>query len=272
MDLAALEYTRSHYDKHSNQVSIYFLHDRGRSGPRPHCSHPAHGSARPRFPQYATTEEALKARAQGPGAPLKKFHNEIKRQLINRCGPQEAGAVGLPAAAAPLAAGSCRTTRCTARSPLAVCSLSGALMPSRSCLTAAGWTWRQFACASACHTSGPPIHLPVALLPPLWYHHRFASGADSLLDFCCGRGGDIWKWIDAGITRVKGIDLSPGEIQEARARWVLAAGCCVLAAACCVLGAGRLRICVSAGWWFRRGFVGTGGGLKCSSAAEILLP
>jgi hypothetical protein len=34
----------------------------------------------------------------------------------------------------------------------------------------------------------------------------------------CGRGGDIWKWIDAGITVVKGIDLSPGEIEEARKR------------------------------------------------------
>jgi len=35
--------------------------------------------------QYASTKEALQARAQGPGAPLKKFHNDIKRQLINRC-------------------------------------------------------------------------------------------------------------------------------------------------------------------------------------------
>jgi 2-polyprenyl-3-methyl-5-hydroxy-6-metoxy-1,4-benzoquinol methylase len=47
---------------------------------------------------------------------------------------------------------------------------------------------------------------------------RFANGAESLLDFACGRGGDIWKWIDAGITVVKGIDLSPGEIEEARKR------------------------------------------------------
>jgi mRNA (guanine-N7-)-methyltransferase len=99
MDQKALEYTRSHYDKHSNQ--------------------------------YASTEEALRARAQGPGAPLKKFHNDIKRQLIN----------------------------------------------------------------------------------------RFAHGAGSLLDLACGRGGDIWKWIDAWITVVKGIDLSPGEIEEARKRF-----------------------------------------------------
>ncbi|KAL4858009.1 mRNA cap guanine-N7 methyltransferase 1 [Chlorella vulgaris] len=99
MDQKALEYTRNHYDRHSNQ--------------------------------FASTEEALKARATGPGAPLKKFHNDIKRQLIN----------------------------------------------------------------------------------------RFANGAESLLDFACGRGGDIWKWIDAGITVVKGIDLSPGEIEEARKRF-----------------------------------------------------
>lgn len=52
MDRQALEYTREHYNKHSNQ--------------------------------YGSTQEALAARASGPGAPLKKFHNYIKRHLINR--------------------------------------------------------------------------------------------------------------------------------------------------------------------------------------------
>uniref|UniRef100_A0A1D2AEU8 mRNA (guanine-N(7))-methyltransferase n=1 Tax=Auxenochlorella protothecoides TaxID=3075 RepID=A0A1D2AEU8_AUXPR len=99
MDRQALEYTREHYNKHSNQ--------------------------------YGSTQEALAARASGPGAPLKKFHNYIKRHLIN----------------------------------------------------------------------------------------RFAKGAPRLLDLACGRGGDIWKWIDAGIPCVKGIDLSPHEIEEARARF-----------------------------------------------------
>ncbi|PSC71583.1 Golgi apparatus membrane ECHIDNA [Micractinium conductrix] len=103
MDLRALEYTRAHYDKHSNQ--------------------------------FENTKEALQARAQGPGAPLKKFHNTIKRRLIE----------------------------------------------------------------------------------------RFATGAGCLLDLACGRGGDIWKWIDAGISEVKGLDLSPGEIEEARKRFSEAA-------------------------------------------------
>jgi SAM-dependent methyltransferase len=145
MDLRALEYTRAHYDKHSNQVRGALL------GPLPTALLPT-GQAHPpavallslppatlrssapcaTLPgQYASTEEALRARAQGPGAPLKKFHNDIKRQLIS----------------------------------------------------------------------------------------RFASNAGSLLDFACGRGGDIWKWIDAGVQRVKGIDLSPGEIEEARTRF-----------------------------------------------------
>ncbi|BDA44333.1 mRNA cap guanine-N7 methyltransferase [Coccomyxa sp. Obi] len=48
---------------------------------------------------------------------------------------------------------------------------------------------------------------------------RFAGGADSLLDFACGRGGDIHKWAAAKIKYVKGIDLSPGEIEEARRRF-----------------------------------------------------
>lgn len=48
---------------------------------------------------------------------------------------------------------------------------------------------------------------------------RFAGEADSLLDFACGRGGDIHKWAVAKIRYVKGIDLSPGEIEEARRRF-----------------------------------------------------
>lgn len=47
---------------------------------------------------------------------------------------------------------------------------------------------------------------------------RFARGAPALLDLACGRGGDIWKWIDAGVLHVKGIDLSPHEILEAQTR------------------------------------------------------
>ena len=29
----------------------------------------------------------------------------------------------------------------------------------------------------------------------------------------------LWKWIDANIKYVKGVDLSPGEIEEARGRY-----------------------------------------------------
>lgn len=49
--------------------------------------------------------------------------------------------------------------------------------------------------------------------------YRFAGDADSLLDLACGRGGDIWKWADAQIKYIKGIDLSPNEVQEARRRF-----------------------------------------------------
>ena len=48
---------------------------------------------------------------------------------------------------------------------------------------------------------------------------RFAWGTDALLDFACGRGGDIWKWIESQVKYVKGIDLSPGEVAEARQRY-----------------------------------------------------
>ena len=45
-----------------------------------------------------------------------------------------------------------------------------------------------------------------------------------MLDLACGRGGDIWKWIDSKIKYVKGIDLSPGEVAEARQRYEEARG------------------------------------------------
>jgi hypothetical protein len=84
MDQKALEYTRSHYDKHSNQVRGMLAFHPSPPAPPCLCYHAnlcLHSLA---AAQYASTEEALRARAQGPGAPLKKFHNDIKRQLINR--------------------------------------------------------------------------------------------------------------------------------------------------------------------------------------------
>ncbi len=83
--------------------------------------------------------------------------------------------------------------------------------------------------------------------------HRFAWQADRLLDLACGRGGDIHKWAKAEvriclhgvlmdsvrehlnnapflfaltnnvcvqIKYVKGVDLSPAEIEEAQRRFV----------------------------------------------------
>jgi SAM-dependent methyltransferase len=66
-----------------------------------------------------------------------------------------------------------------------------------------------------------------AALPLKQYHNRikrelinaFAGGAPRLLDLACGRGGDLHKWVAAGVGYVRGVDLSPGEIQEARRRY-----------------------------------------------------
>jgi mRNA (guanine-N7-)-methyltransferase len=64
-------------------------------------------------------------------------------------------------------------------------------------------------------------------LPLKKYHNRikrelinaFAGGAPRLLDLACGRGGDLHKWVAAGVGYVRGVDLSPGEIEEARRRY-----------------------------------------------------
>jgi len=47
---------------------------------------------------------------------------------------------------------------------------------------------------------------------------HFAGNKNKLLDLACGRGGDIWKWSENNIRFVKGIDLSPHEVEEAQSR------------------------------------------------------
>lgn len=46
-----------------------------------------------------------------------------------------------------------------------------------------------------------------------------SGGGLRLLDIACGRGGDIPKWGRNGLNFVRGIDLSPSEIEEAQSRW-----------------------------------------------------
>eukprot|EP01126_Amoeba_proteus_P006415 TRINITY_DN12244_c0_g1_i3.p1 TRINITY_DN12244_c0_g1~~TRINITY_DN12244_c0_g1_i3.p1 ORF type:complete len:103 (+),score=20.09 TRINITY_DN12244_c0_g1_i3:129-437(+) len=44
--------------------------------------------------------------------------------------------------------------------------------------------------------------------------------AETLLDLCCGRGGDIHKWLAVPSLRyVKGIDIADVELKEARERF-----------------------------------------------------
>jgi mRNA (guanine-N7-)-methyltransferase len=48
---------------------------------------------------------------------------------------------------------------------------------------------------------------------------EYASHAERLLDLACGRGGDLQKWHDCSVEFVKGVDVSPKEIEEARSRY-----------------------------------------------------
>ena len=48
---------------------------------------------------------------------------------------------------------------------------------------------------------------------------EFAQDCDALLDLCCGRGGDIHKWINCNVGKVLGVDISTMEIMEAKRRY-----------------------------------------------------
>lgn len=47
-----------------------------------------------------------------------------------------------------------------------------------------------------------------------------ARKVPALLDLACGRGGDIFKWIDADVQSVLGVDISKHEIEECQRRFV----------------------------------------------------
>lgn len=62
---------------------------------------------------------------------------------------------------------------------------------------------------------------------------RYARNAGALLDVCCGRGGDVHKWIRCGIRQVVGVDISAVELQEARARYDACDSSTVCVFECC---------------------------------------
>lgn len=48
---------------------------------------------------------------------------------------------------------------------------------------------------------------------------RYTHPGCTLLDMCCGRGGDLQKWNDCRVGRVLAIDISANELAEARRRY-----------------------------------------------------
>ena len=48
---------------------------------------------------------------------------------------------------------------------------------------------------------------------------EYVQKGSSLLDIATGRGGDLQKWADVGVTFVKGLDISEAELHEARRRY-----------------------------------------------------
>lgn len=96
-------------------------------------------------------------RQQGKAAPLKDFHNHIKRLMIKRWKQQTD----------------------YGRIQVSSLLLAGSNLPSIG--------------------SNLPSNLPSngSNLPSIAF--RFAFNCPMLLDFCCGRGGDIMKWFAFGV-------------------------------------------------------------------------
>ena len=49
--------------------------------------------------------------------------------------------------------------------------------------------------------------------------NRFARGAAYVLDVASGQGGDLHKWVDAGVLNVTGLDVAKSEVEEATRRY-----------------------------------------------------
>eukprot|EP01052_Picozoa_sp_SAG31_P033655 SAG31_NODE_3831_length_3841_cov_2.450561_3_plen_234_part_00 len=49
--------------------------------------------------------------------------------------------------------------------------------------------------------------------------NRFTRGAAEVLDIASGQGGDLRKWVDAGVLRITGLDRAESEVAEATRRF-----------------------------------------------------
>ncbi len=75
------------------------------------------------------------------------------------------------------------------------------------------------ACGSATLVCTTRTGLWAHTAPGLPSARRFARRGCSLLDLCCGRGGDLQKWRDCGVRYVYGVDISRNEVDEAMRRY-----------------------------------------------------
>lgn len=49
--------------------------------------------------------------------------------------------------------------------------------------------------------------------------NKYASNCNKLIDFCCGKGGDMHKWINSNIKYVIGYDINENYLKEAQKRY-----------------------------------------------------
>lgn len=139
-------------------------------------------AAQARTPTHACTRRPQRA-SQPPPRARRHSTSEPRAAHTRSSGSTMTSSASSSSGACPLGRGAAHASKQPARGGRAAAPQRVALLPN----------------------SPPSLALCARRAPPATARpHRFCRGKDSLLDVCCGRGGDIQKWNEAGVRAVGG--------------------------------------------------------------------